>query len=63
MATSGSLNSVTITAGDGNAYKSRYLTFKWSKKSTSTGKTTISWEVWGYGGNTAYSTFSISLDG
>ena len=61
--TSGSLNSVTITAGDGDAYKSRYLTFSWKKTSSTTGTTTISWEIRGYGGNKTYSTFDIKLDG
>jgi hypothetical protein len=61
--TSDSLDSVKITAGDGTAYKTRYLTFSWSVISTSTGETTIRWEVYGKGGNTAYSTFSIKLNG
>ena len=61
--TSDSLDSVKITAGDGTAYKTRYLTFSWSVISTSTGETTIKWEVYGKGGNTAYSTFSIKLNG
>lgn len=63
MATSGSFDSITITAGSGDAYKSRYLTFSWAVKSTTTGKTTISWEIYGRGGNTTYSTFSVSLNG
>ena len=61
--TSDSLDSVKITAGDGDAYKTRYLTFSWWVTSTSIGKTTIKWEIHGKGGNTAYSTFSVKLDG
>ena len=64
MATSGSLNSVKITAKlDENTKVTRYLTFSWKVATTSTGKTTIEWEIYGYGGNNAKSTFSISLDG
>ena len=61
--TSGSLDSVKITGGTGDAYKTRYLTFSWKATSTSTGKTTISWDVHGKGGNTTYSTFSVKLNG
>jgi hypothetical protein len=55
---SGYLDSVKITTD-----RTRYLTFFWQATRTSTGKTAINWKVYGNGGDTALSTFSIKLNG
>ena len=65
MATSGYLDSIKITGGDSAAgtRKTRYLRFSWSVTGTEIGKTTIAWELKGYGGNNAYTDYGIQLNG
>ena len=65
MATNGYLDSIKITGGDSEAgtRKTRYLRFSWSVTGTETGKTTIAWELKGYGGNNAISDYGVQLNG
>ena len=65
MATSGYLDSIKIIGGDSNAgtRKTRYLRFSWSTAGTEIGKTTIAWELRGYGGNNAVSDYGVQLNG